>query len=255
MTTRTSRCFRGPELVGILLVALGVIFLLGNLGLFRITWGVLWPAVIIAIGALVILSATRTSSGGRETVAIPRDGAEHMELELRVGAGRFRLGPAAGADQLVTVESEQGSVESRVARDGRLVRVALRQDVSAWPWFRSAAGWQVGISDTVATRIDLGAGAGEFVLDMLGLSIAEARVSIGAADLKLRLPRPSGDVAVRLSVGAASVVLEIPPGVEARVDTSGFLSVEGPRETPGYATAKDRVTVRIEGAASSIRIR
>jgi hypothetical protein len=254
MTNRTSSGFRGPELVGILLVALGIIFLLGNLGVFRITWGLLWPMVIIALGALIVLSATRRGPMDRTTAAIARDGADRMELELRLGAGRFHLGPGAPGDQLLTVESESGTVDRRVARDGGLTRVQLRQDVGAWPWMQGGARWQVAVSEAVRTRLDLGAGAGEFVLDMLGLSVAEARISVGAADLKVRLPRPVGEVPVRMSVGAASVVIEIPPGVQAKVDTSGFLSVEGPRETAGYASATDRVTIRIEGAASSVRI-
>jgi hypothetical protein len=255
MTQRTSTGFRGPELVGILLIALGVIFLLGNVGILRVTWGVLWPAAIIGLGVVVVLSALRPSTARPETLSIPRDRTERMELELRVGAGRFRLGPGAGPDQLVVVEAEGGAVDRRLVADGSLARVSLRQDAGSWPWFRGETGWRVGIADTIPTRIDLGAGAGEFVLDMLGLSVVEARIAVGAADLKVRLPRPYGDVPVRISAGAASVVIEVPAGVEAQVETSGLLSVEGPRVTPGYAAARDRVTVRVEGAAASVRIR
>jgi len=46
--------------VGILLVALGAIFLLGNLGLFRgIDWKYIWPLVVIALGVYLIAQRTR----------------------------------------------------------------------------------------------------------------------------------------------------------------------------------------------------
>ncbi len=41
--------------VGVLLVAVGIIFLLGNLGAFRfIEWRVIWPLVLIAVGVFFI---------------------------------------------------------------------------------------------------------------------------------------------------------------------------------------------------------
>ncbi len=46
--------------VGILLVAVGIIFLLGNLGAFRfIEWRVIWPLVLIAIGVFFIAQRAR----------------------------------------------------------------------------------------------------------------------------------------------------------------------------------------------------
>ena len=46
--------------VGILLVALGVIFLLGNLGLFRgLDWKYIWPVAVIALGVYLIAQRTR----------------------------------------------------------------------------------------------------------------------------------------------------------------------------------------------------
>lgn len=46
--------------VGILLVAVGAIFFLGNLGLFRgLDWKYIWPLVIIALGVFLIAQRTR----------------------------------------------------------------------------------------------------------------------------------------------------------------------------------------------------
>jgi phage shock protein C len=47
--------------LGILLVAVGVIFMLGNVGAFRfIEWQVIWPLVLIALGVFFIAQRTRS---------------------------------------------------------------------------------------------------------------------------------------------------------------------------------------------------
>ncbi|MHB8631336.1 MAG: PspC domain-containing protein [Candidatus Limnocylindria bacterium] len=46
--------------LGILLVALGVLFMLGNLGVFQsIAWRDVWPLVLIAIGVYLVAQRTR----------------------------------------------------------------------------------------------------------------------------------------------------------------------------------------------------
>ena len=46
--------------LGILLVAVGVLFMLGNLGAFRfLEWRVIWPLVLIAIGVYFIAQRSR----------------------------------------------------------------------------------------------------------------------------------------------------------------------------------------------------
>lgn len=52
---------RGRNVFGYILVALGLVFLLGNLGAFRfIQWQLVWPLVLIAFGALLLVSRTRS---------------------------------------------------------------------------------------------------------------------------------------------------------------------------------------------------
>lgn len=46
--------------IGVLLVALGAIFMLGNLGFFRgIEWKYIWPLVVIGLGVFLIAQRTR----------------------------------------------------------------------------------------------------------------------------------------------------------------------------------------------------
>ncbi len=51
---------RRRNVFGIILIALGVLFLLGSFNLFWwFHWGNLWPLIIVAIGVLIIVSARR----------------------------------------------------------------------------------------------------------------------------------------------------------------------------------------------------
>jgi hypothetical protein len=102
--------------------------------------------------------------------------------------------------------------------------------------------------------LDVQAGAGTFELDLEGVVTTGVRCGIGAADLRIVLPRPRGEVPVRVEGGAAQFTFEIPAGVEARVTTTGLLTASGPNQTPGYSTATDRVSVTVTGGAAAVRV-
>lgn len=51
---------RGRELVGLALIAIGALWLLGNLGFFRfVRWELVWPAVLIALGVALLVQRAR----------------------------------------------------------------------------------------------------------------------------------------------------------------------------------------------------
>lgn len=51
---------RRYNILGIILIVVGVLFLLGNLDLFWwFDWGNLWPLILVAIGVLIIVISTR----------------------------------------------------------------------------------------------------------------------------------------------------------------------------------------------------
>jgi hypothetical protein len=291
MSTRRSSGWSpsGTEIVGFLLIAVGVVYLLGNANIISISWGELWPLIIVGVGALILVrsmrpaeppsqisgpmpaagGATPPSGGlapgtapsgpaptgrGTASLLVPREGASQLDLDMGVGAGTFRV--AGGSTELVDIRSSREDIYSRVERSGARTYVRLRQDASWLPWsFRGGTDWGVRLAEDVATVFTLNAGAGDFTLDLSRLRIVDARLSIGAAKARVILPRPSGDVNVRLSAGASEVTVEIPAGVEAQVRSEGgLLRVEGRGETANYATSRDRVSVAISGGASSVRV-
>ena len=241
-----------------------------------------WPvqtlaAEVVIVGLALLLAATQPNAlsltafnvGGsagcndpRSAVSVDRGSFQAMTLRIDGGAARYRVtGGATGAVEAnATYEELCSTVRSG---DGTRGDLRLTQGGTR---FASGNEIDVRLAIDLPTSLTVNAGAGEFDLDLHDVKVTDVRLNVGASSTTLVLPHPSGDVAVRVDGGASSVVLEIPAGVEARVTVSGGLvssSSTNPRatksgnviETAGYATAKDRVTVIVNGGASSVSVR
>jgi len=244
-----------PLIVGAILIVVGAAFLLRNLGIVHVDWGLLWPLILVVAGGVVLLTALRgpAARGGNARVSIPADGAARLELLLRLGAGRYRL--RGGSAALVEAAANDATIDHAADRLGDLTRVRLSTSTHSWLWgWGRGLEWTIDVASGVPAMLDLQAGAGSFDLDLSDVALARASVAIGAAELRVVLPRPHGDVPIQVQGGAAALTFEVPAGVEARVTSSGLVSTSGPSETPGYAAARDRVTVTVTGGAASVRV-
>lgn len=247
------RSGRAPELLGLVLVVVGIFYLLDNTGLLRVSWSVIWAVGIIAIGVVILAGTIGPARDHPSNAVIGREGSGRLELDLTAGAGRFRL--EGGSAELVEVASGNDDVVTRVDRSGDLARVRLRQDVAWWPGsWNGGSDWTVRVAPDVPTLLTLNAGAGDFFFDLSRMVVAEARIQVGAARAEVVLPNPRGAINVRISAGAADVRVTAPAGVEYRLETNGLLTVNGRTESPGYANATNRVLVRFSGGAASVRI-
>jgi len=247
-----------------------------------IAFGRRWPLPVLALDVLIIAFGValvasqptimtplgpvaffqRSSAGpGVSSVSAPRGDASALTLHLNGGAGTFNV--SGGGTDLVSATSDQDNLVVRTS--GRSDRTDVRVDQSdQGPRFGGGVPTHIDvkIASDVPTSFDMNAGAGEFVVDLRQVKLTDARINIGAASLRIVLPKATGDVSIVVSAGASNLVIEVPDGVEARVTTSGALvslhsdnsRVSG-SETTGYSSAKDRVSVRISAGASSVSIR
>jgi len=302
----------------LLLIALGLIFLLQNFGFISgVSWlavASLWPLLLVLIGldiafarrwplptlaveiaviaaglALVAYSPNLSpgvfvfgdSNGTGETdVAVPR-GATQLNLTLNGGATRS-YHVAGGASQLVEAHSANPDLRLRVtgASSGR-ADVRLDQLSSGFFHPIDAGDIEIRLASDVPTSLTINVGAGEFDVDLSDVHVTDARVNVGASSMRFVVPKPSGDVAIRMNGGASNIVLVVPDGVEARIATTGgLLSLRSDNtrlgsglntglggdpggcvacgssiETRGYGAAHDRVTITISAGASSIVVR
>ncbi len=245
----------GPLIMGVVLLVVGGAFLLRNLGVVDLDWGLLWPLILVLVGLIVLVAAVRgpADRGGTAQVSIPSDGAARLELQLRLGAGHYRLRGGSGA--LVEATASDATIDHAADRLGDLARVRLSTSRHSWLWgWGRGLEWTIGVASGVPAMIDLRAGAGSIDLDLTDVAVARASMAIGAAELRVVLPRPLGDVPIRVEGGAASFTFEVPAGVEARVTSTGLVTTSGPSETAGYAASRDRVTVTVTGGAASVRV-
>ncbi len=286
----------------LVLIGIGILALLANYGLVQpvsfVSILALWPVLLILLGidiafsrrwplptlgaevaivaAALLLAAIRPSALSLATftfsssgcgnpaasVSAPRGTMTSLALRIDGGAARYEL--TSGSSDAVTALSEQGGLCLR-DRTGTSAKgdVVLSQSGTR---FGSGSLIAVRVPSDLPLSLTMNAGAGEFTLDLHDVKTMDARLNIGASSTTIVLPRPSGEVPVRVDGGASSVVLELPSDVEARITVSGglmSLNTTNPRltktgntvETAGYATAKDRVTVTINGGASSVAIR
>ena len=195
------------------------------------------------------------------STSVARGALQSLALRIDGGGARYRV--TGGATGAVEATSDREVLCLRDRTTGAKGDVLITQ---GGVQFGGGSEIDVRVANDLPLSFQLSAGAGEFVMDLHDVQTTDARLSVGASSTTIVLPHPTGDVSVRIDGGASSVVIEIPPDVEARVTVTGGListSSTNPRatksgsiiETPGYATAKDRVTVNITGGASSIAVR
>jgi hypothetical protein len=230
--------------------------------------------IVAGIAAVVSQPALLTPSRGTSATSIERAGARALSLRIDGGGGSYSL--AGGASALVDAHAEgEMEVTTRRTNDSADVRIKPADQLVILGGI-AASSVDVRIASDVPASLRLNFGAGDLVVDLRDILVRDARVDTGASKLIMTLPIPTGDVPVRIGVGAASVEIVVPDGVEAQISvTGGLVSTNtlnprivaapdggpAPRGRPsligtsGYASAKDRVTVTIEAGASSITIR
>lgn len=255
--------FTGP----IVWTAIGVVLLLsttGNLGEGPIEviteW---WPWLAIGLGVWFVVGAFVPQGAGRvETLAIDLDGATVAAIRIRFGAGDLTT-RASARSRLVDGEF-RGGVTHRLVGPGRL---ELEQDTThGLPWLDGGSSWTVGLTAEVPLDLRIDAGASRNMLDLGDLLVRNLEVHTGASETRILLPRAAGATSVRAETGAASLILEVPDGVAARirtrvvlgsvqVDETHFPPAAGGYESRDYATAVNRVDIDVQGGAGSVRIR
>lgn len=258
---------------GVLLILLGGLFLLDNLGFFdrfEINVGELvWPIVLILLGLWVLFGSLLRRPPETEHASIPLEDARRARLRVRHGAGRLNIHAGAGIGNLVEGDFG-GGLEQDVDRSGDLLDVKLSLPTQELAPFSFGEGysldWSLGVARDLPLSLDLETGANEAQVDLSELLVNELKLSSGASSTVLTLPANAGSTRVRISTGAASVRVNVPQGVAARIhaqgglasidiDQSRFPKSGGLYQSADYETAFNKVDLEIETGVGSVDVR
>ena len=125
--------------------------------------------------------------------------------------------------------------------------------------------WRLGLTGDVPLDLRLETGAARATLDLGDLLVRRIELKTGASETRLRLPAAAGRTTVEAEIGAASLTIEVPPTVAARIrsrmalGTTDVDEARFPRSTDGFAsldweTAANRVELDLRGGVGSVRV-
>lgn len=247
-------------------IAVGVVLLLSTTGTLGVGPGELiaqwWPIVLIAIGGWFLVAALwpgRTPPA--EALELPLGAVTEARVKISFGGGELVV-ERAPTGRLVSGTFE-GGVAHAAAASGA---VDLKPDTSrGFPWWDRPLHWRIGVTGEVPLDLVVESGASRSTLDLGETRLRRLDLRTGASETRVLLPRAAGASAVRVESGAASVRLQVPQGVAARIrsrmalGSSAIDQTRFPRAGDGYAspdweTAANRVEIDIQGGVGSVRV-
>jgi hypothetical protein len=132
---------------------------------------------------------------------------------------------------------------------------------------RRGASLSLALNRAFAWSIELRGGAAGLRADLRDLRVAGITIAGGAHDIVLDLPRPPGELDVRIEGGVAGAIVHRPPGVPVALEVMGGASDVrldgeqlGPaggalrKRTPSQAQGDGELAVHIRGGASGVTV-
>ena len=142
---------------GLVLVLVGGLVLLGELGVLRVdVWGILWPSFLILLGLSMLWSRVINPSPVEEHINIPLEGASRARLHLQHRAGRLAITSGAAAGDLLE-GSFEGGVDFQTRRQGDQLNVGLRIPSRSFPIFwgsNYSLDWDVSLTPQVLLTLE-----------------------------------------------------------------------------------------------------
>jgi hypothetical protein len=262
----------------VVLVLAGIELLLAH----RIPWLALvgLAGIVLVLGAVASgssLSRSPTQAAVTHTSQTDLGGATQAVVSVHFGAGQLSIGPLAPAlDNQLAATTYSGAPDlepqasySAVGGTGQLDYQVYGHGPALMPFVggQSEARMDLNLSPKVPiTALNVQTGATDAHLDLSTLQVSNLEINVGAASTWVRLPEAAKTTNAHIAGGAATITLEIPPGVGAQIRHRGGLSTvnvdqtrfpsvgDGLYRSADYLTAPNNVDVSIETGVTSIQV-
>jgi hypothetical protein len=232
----------------------------------------------------------------RQDISYAYPGATSAVMDIEIGPPGAYLHALENSRDLIvgTVIARDGIVFDKQGGDGEVTVTLAPRNVGSWVWsprqweaLDETERWDLGLNPDVPISLELTAAAGASDLDMRHLTLTDLSLEIAAGDVTAHLPggeydaridtnaaaaslmlAESGRQNIELNVNAGSVTIDLPPGMEARVEVDralgsfdagnsalGQVGSSDVWQTSGYEDSGNRVLLQVNIAVGSVTIR
>ncbi len=248
----------GAMFWGLLLIAVGVLLLLGNLGIVDVNWSELWrlwPLLIIATGfsvlakthwvwkvlslAFIIVAFLAVLWVGTGHYGILTDGMSIQnatvkadqgvtaaDVTVKAGASGLTIDSTDMADVVqAKLESNGLQLKSDAQRDGTTQRVVLSATDGPNLWVGPPQNnWGVTLTERLPMKLTIDAGASNVNADVSKVHLTDLSVKAGASSTVITLGDKEANLNVAVDSGASSTTLRIPKDSGVVMHFEGGLS-------------------------------
>jgi hypothetical protein len=257
---------------GVVLLFIGLLLLLNNLGIIAVNvWGAVWAVVLIALGLGVLWSIVIGSGAVEgEAVTIPLEGASSARVRVKHGAGRLYVSGDAAPHALVEGTFSSG-LDYQARRRGEELDIEMSPRgfpffMAPWNWGREGFGWTFSLNSAIPLALLFETGASDTRLDLSELRVTDLRLQTGASSVQMTLPAYAGHTRTYIEAGAASVSIRVPADVAAQVrfegglasvdvDQDRFPRAGGVYRSADYDTAQNKVDIEVKAGVGSVDVR
>ncbi|MDW7660604.1 MAG: DUF5668 domain-containing protein [Bacillota bacterium] len=246
---------------GIILIGIGALFLLRNMGIIH--WWTLgslwrfWPLILVVIGintifhrstavavitwigffAIIIGYSITTpqappwdhvisvNESPRTPIVIPATPQTESGI-LNLNTGAIQLTIKETEDSLVTVSGFPFQPEYRLnsSSDGKTQEITIDTSSRNWRGNEDSFRGIIELNKDVRWRIDTKLGAVSTHMDLSQIELEQLNMEVGAGDVTLILAQSEEESEVTINAGTTQLVLELPQEINGRIHTQSVLT-------------------------------
>ena len=276
--------------LAIVLIAIGVLIMLMNFG--TLNWFTtlnvlqLWPLALIAVGIdiwshgryrlMVVLAALGVGlyfSGGSllapvssEQIQQSLESANRATVMITSGVSELRVKGMDDSNNLISGKVDLAGGERAIQHFDKNGDAASYELRSEWPPGRAANMrnhlWDLALTLRIPLNLTIESGVGRSTLDLHDLQLSNLVINTGVGETNLILA--TGTYKANVSTGVGAITIQLPAGVATRIEIKrglGAVNIRGDLDknedvytSPDYATAQNRIDLRVEGGVGMITV-